>query len=759
MQLLSYLFFIAVFIMIFKRIINAVKKESQNAKIYFSHVFKANTYLCISLGFFIVGFLSDTSILMIIGVVIFVVFLIVAIMKDREEYEDNSNWTKEMPKPITDEQLYAWLEHLSVNLYKREDSYAYKYTSENMPFGRVAYFLSLFGMSIESEEPFFYAVNPSTKENDMNEYGYLITSNGLYFLDKTQFKDVTKKYIPLAGVKDVTFDEYGIIANYIDISTLKTCTVTIPVSKNRNLRQYLAEALTYFYRSGKSHALFYKKYSTYASYNNIPDQPENQYFNEQTSNIGLFGATPEHQKLYNENKNYMNGERGAGYAAEYGNNAMDRLLGKKVVNEAQNTVNGRQVKGGADRIVNGERIQTKYYKTASESIGAAFEHKQSIYNYTDAAGNEKMMAIEVPRDQYAEALKIMKKRIDSGQVKGAKPGDDPRTYVKKGFWTYNDSFCIAQSGTIQGLTVDAVSGVVASSSAAGITVVIAFAQGIWNKKPPKEAITDALKIGGAALGKGTLTYMLTMQLSREYAAVGFKDGAFTFFKKAYTKDGKRKGFEKIENPIYKASDKFVSDIINPKIVNSRVGQALGLEEVTTQAFISKSVCGAIVFGPDILRTASGSMSVNQLKKNSFKNVGSMAGAVIGQTAIPVPVVGSMVGGTVGNLIASTAIDGFIEDDSVEIYAWYKMIYIDVTCQSSLSSDEYSKVYGETLGNKKLKKYLRQMYKLKKKEGSEAVKIAMREQITNKILENYKSRDIVSTKTFDDELIRLLGSVE
>jgi hypothetical protein len=36
---------------------------------------------------------------------------------------------------------------------------------------------------------------------------------------------------------------------------------------------------------------------------------------------------------------------------------------------------------------------------------------------------------------------------------------------------------------------------------------------------------------------------------------------------------------------------------------------------------------------------------------------------------------------------------------------------------------------------------------------------MREQITIIILENYKSRDIVSTKTFDDELICLLGNVE
>jgi hypothetical protein len=34
-----------------------------------------------------------------------------------------------------------------------------------------------------------------------------------------------------------------------------------------------------------------------------------------------------HKVLYDEVKNLMNGARGGGYAAEYGNNAIDRLTG------------------------------------------------------------------------------------------------------------------------------------------------------------------------------------------------------------------------------------------------------------------------------------------------------------------------------------------------------------------------------------------------------------------------------------------------
>ena len=131
----------------------------------------------------------------------------------------------------------------------------------------------------------------------------------------------------------------------------------------------------------------------------------------------------------------MNGSRGHGYAAEYANNTVDRVLGRDVENAAQRLdEHGRQVKHGADRIVNGKEIQTKYYKTASETIGAVFERKEAIYIRND--GSNKMMQIEVPRDQYQDALKAMQKRIDSGQVPNVEPGETAKDYVRKGFFTY-----------------------------------------------------------------------------------------------------------------------------------------------------------------------------------------------------------------------------------------------------------------------------------------------------------------------------------
>ncbi|MEA4805802.1 hypothetical protein [Acetobacterium wieringae] len=73
--------------------------------------------------------------------------------------------------------------------------------------------------------------------------------------------------------------------------------------------------------------------------------------------VGVMGGVEPRQAMYGEVGNYFNGSRGAGYAAEYGNNTVDRLSGKKVVNAAQQLdENNRQVKHGADRIVDGVNI-------------------------------------------------------------------------------------------------------------------------------------------------------------------------------------------------------------------------------------------------------------------------------------------------------------------------------------------------------------------------------------------------------------------
>ena len=299
----------------------------------------------------------------------------------------------------------------------------------------------------------------------------------------------------------------------------------------------------------------------------------------------------------------MNGSRGHGYAAEYGNNAVDRFLMRDVENAAQQLENGHQIKNGADRVVNGAQIQTKYYQSASESIGAAFEHKQAKYTYIDSTGTEKMMEIEVPRDQYADALRLMQKRIDSGQVPNVEPGEDARNYVRKGLFTYDQSYCIAQSGTIESLTVDALSGAVCCSQVAGITAAIVYAISIWNGQSAEEALKQSLNTGLKVLGKGALIYTLTMQLSRDSFA--------NLFEGKNIINGISKGYFTIDNPVFTLSENLASKISSSGVAQTGIGEILGLENITGKEVIGGAVTVAVVFGPDIARALVGRISPKQ----------------------------------------------------------------------------------------------------------------------------------------------------
>lgn len=71
-------------------------------------------------------------------------------------------------------------------------------------------------------------------------------------------------------------------------------------------------------------------------------------------------------------------------------------------------------KNGPDRRIKrflrrDEFIQTKYCKTASKSVAAAFD-KDGNYRYGE-------MKLEVPKDQYEAALKLFEKRIKKRKSK------------------------------------------------------------------------------------------------------------------------------------------------------------------------------------------------------------------------------------------------------------------------------------------------------------------------------------------------------
>ena len=129
----------------------------------------------------------------------------------------------------------------------------------------------------------------------------------------------------------------------------------------------------------------------------------------------------------------------------------------------QSTVVGRDnAKNGPDKIVNSAPIQCKYYKTAYSSVSACFKKNPDTgvkeFRYFDLSG--EAMGIEVPADQYSQAIEYMKTRIRDGQVPGVTDPNAAYGIVRKGKLTYNQALNLAKAGTVESITFDAATGAV-----------------------------------------------------------------------------------------------------------------------------------------------------------------------------------------------------------------------------------------------------------------------------------------------------------
>ena len=99
---------------------------------------------------------------------------------------------------------------------------------------------------------------------------------------------------------------------------------------------------------------------------------------------------------------------GQGLAAEDANNLNDKLQGK--IAEVIGTSNELN---GPDRVVNGVFLQSKYYQSASKTVAAAFDSSSGYYRYEG-------QVLEVPKDQWEDCVRFMRKRIAQSKVPGIK---------------------------------------------------------------------------------------------------------------------------------------------------------------------------------------------------------------------------------------------------------------------------------------------------------------------------------------------------
>lgn len=705
------------------------------------------------LGIALIQIAIDHIEIAIITIVLLVGFLWFRSNKNKKSYKENYGTCKAKALNISeskvDEMLCQVVDQYPLSVTVKCNQ---KYDRTNMPYGRANAFLNLFGSSIYTETPLVFYVYNSNDAYELKEYGVLLTDQAIYI--STEMKDAIRKTkrrqaqeltIPYSGLYEVNSskDEIQLRHLLIERKTVKT-------SRLKQANTYLnLDSLEQFLRAIiKSNIPFSYCFETVVQ---DPDEAlekaEHDFSKMQrmetiscvSETVGVTANLNPMSEQFNELGNLMNASKGGGYAAEYGNATIDKLLGEKVINEAQNLdkKTGKQKKDGADRSVNGFEIQTKYYKSARETINSTFEKGEFKYYSKDGTP----MQIEVPRDQYHDALQVMQKKIDNGDIIGIEPGTDARKYVRKGWFSYNEAQNIAIGGTIESLTVDILNGCITCTSVVGISAVITFSLALWQGASIEEAAQLSINTAVRIMGKSATVYLVTMQITRKrfrnyLSFLKHTDGTKSITNPLYAQN--------IENPLYAVGDKVANSIKNSKLAKSSVGNALGLNKVAGKQIISGGVTAVVMFGPDVVRAVSGKISRQQLVKNSTVTAAAASGGIVGQVLIPIPFVGAAIGGSATSFVAKKLLDDYIEDDAVKMFRILKEEFLECTMSCHLSQEEFQEVVAASIGHENLSDLLKQIFQ--SDDYHNFVKVAIMQPAITNIMARRKNLSDVEMET-------------
>lgn len=625
-----------------------------------------------------------------------------------------------------DKEIARFSEQLIMNDKNKQE---YKFNASNLPYGRVNAFLNYFGRDIMNEEIYYFSAIPSINEDELREYGVVVTGSGIFIAYQKNKKKSKLKEILFSGLENV---QYAPSTNMLTIGNIVRYGSGLKktkISANETTLSvaWLANALNVIQQSTIPHVLFENKIVSEDDIREAVQEAEEKVgldiklgqVKKNMGNVGAFSASTERNKLYGEIKNEMNMPQGHGYGAEYGNKTVDRILGKKVVG-TQEKINGHHAKDGADRIVNGQKIQVKYYKNASATYRAGFTNSEHDYS-----GQLR----EVPRDQYNDICKRLQKEINDGKIKGVEPGTPAEKYVKKGFFTYNQACNIVAAGTLESIGVDLANGVITSVPGASITAVIVFATAIWQGADVKEAAKASAITSMRVVGKSAIIYTITMQVNREYL--------WKFIPKSSANT---------INPLWKLSNTAAGKIANSSVAKSSFGQKIKLDKITGQKLTSGVVTVAVVFGPDVCKACMGKISVKQLAKNATVGAAGIAGAAVGTTVTAGNPLGGIVGGAVAGALTKKVADNFVEDDAIRMFRVLKEEFLDVVMSSYLTEEEFNEVASKTIFSKRVPKELQNMYKASKKGEERTYAYNL---INDAVVEVLKKRSYITNEMWNE----------
>lgn len=368
-----------------------------------------------------------------------------------------------------------------------------------------------------------------------------------------------------------------------------------------------------------------------------------------------------------------NSNAGHGFAAEDYNSLNDRLQGKQV-----ESVGRDNSKYGADRTVDGVPIQTKYYASARASVEAAFKDGQYAYDG---------QLLEVPSDQYEEALSIMGEKIKEHPVNGYSNPQDADKIVKCGSVTYQQARNIAKAGNIDSLLFDAKTQSVTALSTFGISFAINYGMMLFSKEENHLSAIEAVQLaflkglqsGTISLSSGILTAQLLKTEAGRNLASYINAGAKAAMNGAYkTAVGK----DVIEN--------LASAIFNKSLYGGAARNAsirfIRVNVITNLALF------AITSIPDTFNMLQGSISkpqfVENLVINSSSIIGGTLGTVVGAMLGPYGMIG---GGLAGGAVfswASKKVARFIrKEDSEQMCELVKVALVRLSHDYMIQSEE------------------------------------------------------------------------
>ena len=201
-------------------------------------------------------------------------------------------------------------------------------------------------------------------------------------------------------------------------------------------------------------------------------------------------------------RKYRNPKSSHGYAAEDANALYDRLHGRKVVKTGESNA-----PDGPDRIVDGVRIQTKFCKDAASTIHTSFNKHTGMYRYNG-------QVLEVPKDRYEEAVKLMAQKISEGKVEGVTDPAQASKMVKASPYTYKQSVRIAKAGNLDSIKFDVMNQAGASLKSGAISTVTSFVDAKMRGESTVTALKSSAKQGACTAGKTMVTGVATQQILR-----------------------------------------------------------------------------------------------------------------------------------------------------------------------------------------------------------------------------------------------------